>query len=79
MCESGDTFDYSLELPKVNNGDLVAFSSAGAYGAVMASEYNSRPLVPEVLVCGKSYAQIRNRPDISEILSRDIMAGWLKT
>ena len=79
VCESGDTFDYSLELPKVNNGDLVAFSSAGAYGAVMASEYNSRPLVPEVLVCGKSYAQIRNRPNISEILSRDIMAGWLKT
>src|SRR5690606_26620222 len=52
VCETGDTFAKARELPLLAEGDLVAFRSAGAYGAVMASEYNSRPLIPEVLVQG---------------------------
>ena len=51
-------------MPKVGAGDLVAFRTAGAYGAVMASEYNSRPLIPEVLVSGDQFAVIRPRPHL---------------
>ncbi|MGR3199306.1 MAG: diaminopimelate decarboxylase, partial [Paracoccus sp. (in: a-proteobacteria)] len=58
VCESGDTFQKGAELPEMAAGGLVAFRSAGAYGAVMASEYNSRPLVPEVLVRGDHFAVI---------------------
>jgi len=58
-------------------GDLVAFRSAGAYGAVMASEYNSRPLVPEVLVHGDHYAVVRARPSFDEMLERDTIPDWL--
>jgi diaminopimelate decarboxylase len=58
-------------------GDLVAFRSAGAYGAVMASEYNSRPLVPEVLVAGDHFAVVRERPGFDEMLARDTIPGWL--
>jgi diaminopimelate decarboxylase len=54
VCETGDTFARGRPMPPLAEGDLVAFRSAGAYGAVMASEYNSRPLVPEVLVEGRS-------------------------
>jgi diaminopimelate decarboxylase len=50
VCETGDTFAKQRSMPPVAAGDLVAFRSAGAYGAVMASEYNTRPLIPEVLV-----------------------------
>ena len=58
-------------------GDLVAFRSAGAYGAVMASEYNTRPLVPEVLAKGDQFAVIRQRPDFDEIINRDTIPPWL--
>ena len=58
-------------------GDLVAFRSAGAYGAVMASEYNTRPLVPEVLVRDDHFAVIRARPSYDEILKRDSIPDWL--
>jgi diaminopimelate decarboxylase len=58
-------------------GDLIAFRSAGAYGAVMASEYNSRPLIPEVLVDGNRFALIRARPSYEEILARDLLPDWL--
>ena len=58
-------------------GDLIVFRSAGAYGAVMASEYNSRPLVPEVLVSGDHFAVIRARPTFEEMLSRDTIPEWL--
>ena len=60
-----------------NKGDLIAFLSAGAYGAVMASEYNTRPLVPEVLVNGDHFAVIRARPSFDEILNRDTIPPWL--
>lgn len=77
VCESGDTFARGVELPGLEAGELVAFRSAGAYGAVMASEYNSRPLVPEVLVSGDRYAVIRARPTIEEMLGRDRIPDWL--
>ncbi len=77
VCETGDTFAKARPLPKLAEGDLVAFRSAGAYGAVMASEYNTRPLVPEVLVHGDHYAVIRARPTFDEILARDTIPEWL--
>jgi diaminopimelate decarboxylase len=77
VCETGDTFARGRELPLLAEGDLVAFRSAGAYGAVMASEYNSRPLVPEVLVRGDHFAVIRARPTFDEMLGRDTIPAWL--
>ncbi|WP_405404303.1 diaminopimelate decarboxylase [Paracoccus sp. Ld10] len=77
VCESGDTFQKGAELPELAAGGLVAFRSAGAYGAVMASEYNSRPLVPEVLVQGDHFAVIRARPTFEEMLARDSIPAWL--
>jgi diaminopimelate decarboxylase len=77
VCESGDTFARGRALPPLAEGDLVAFRSAGAYGAVMASEYNSRPLVPEVLVDGHHVAVIRARPTFDEMIGRDTIPHWL--
>lgn len=77
ICETGDTFARARDLPQLAEGDLVAFRSAGAYGAVMASEYNSRPLIPEVLVKGDHFAVIRARPSFDEILNRDSIPVWL--
>ncbi|MGR3494610.1 diaminopimelate decarboxylase [Citreimonas sp.] len=77
VCESGDTFAKARQMPPVAAGDLVAFRSAGAYGAVMASEYNTRPLVPEVLVHGDQFSVIRARPSFDEIISRDTIPPWL--
>lgn len=77
ICETGDTFAKAREMNKVAAGDLVAFRSAGAYGAVMASEYNSRPLIPEVLVSGDQFAVIRKRPTYEEMIARDIIPEWL--
>jgi diaminopimelate decarboxylase len=55
----------------------VAFRSAGAYGAVMSSEYNTRPLIPEVLVKDDQFSVIRKRPEFDEIINRDIVPEWL--
>lgn len=77
VCETGDTFAKARTLPVLAEGDLVAFRSAGAYGAVMASEYNSRPLVPEVLVHGDQFAVIRARPSYDAMLNRDSIPSWL--
>ena len=77
VCESGDTFARQRALPLVQAGDLLAFRSAGAYGAVMASEYNSRPLVPEVLVSGDHFAVIRPRPCYEAMIARDTIPSWL--
>ncbi|WP_019953582.1 diaminopimelate decarboxylase [Yoonia vestfoldensis] len=77
VCESGDTFAKGREIPPMQAGDLVAFRSAGAYGAVMASEYNSRPLIPEVLVHGDQFAVIRKRPSYEEMIARDSLPEWL--
>jgi len=78
ICESGDTFAKGREMPAVVAGDLVAFRSAGAYGAVMSSEYNSRPLIPEVLVYGDQFAVIRARPTYEEMIARDTVPAWLE-
>jgi diaminopimelate decarboxylase len=78
VCETGDTFARGRSLAPLEAGDLVAFMTAGAYGAVMASEYNSRPLVPEVLVSGREWAVTRPRPTYEEMLARDKMAPWLE-
>ncbi|PUB15440.1 diaminopimelate decarboxylase [Yoonia sediminilitoris] len=77
ICESGDTFAKAREMPRVEPDDLVAFRSAGAYGAVMSSEYNSRPLIPEVLVDGNQFAVIRARPTYEEMIGRDTLPEWL--
>lgn len=77
VCETGDTFARGRALAPVEAGDLVVFTGAGAYGAVMASEYNSRPLVPEVLVDGDRWAVVRPRPDYDAMLAREPMADWL--
>lgn len=77
VCETGDTFAKQRDMPPLTAGDLIAFRSAGAYGAVMASEYNSRPLIPEVLVHGDQFAVIRRRPDFDEMINRDTIPEWL--
>jgi diaminopimelate decarboxylase len=77
ICETGDTFARDRRLPPLEAGDLVAFMGAGAYGAVMSSEYNSRPLVPEVLVAGAGWAVVRPRPGYDEMLAREPLAPWL--
>ncbi len=77
VCESGDTFAKGRSMAQVAPGDLVAFRSAGAYGAVMASEYNSRPLIPEVLVHRDQFAVIRARPTFDEMIARDMIPAWL--
>lgn len=77
VCETGDTFAKARLMPPLSANDLVAFRSAGAYGAVMASEYNSRPLIPEVLVRGDQFAVIRRRPDFDEMINRDTIPEWL--
>ena len=77
VCETGDTFAKARNLATLAPGDLVAFRSAGAYGAVMASEYNSRPLIPEVLVKDDQFAVIRARPTYDEMLKRDTIPAWL--
>lgn len=77
VCESSDTFARGRMLPPLAEGDLVAFRSAGAYGAAMASEYNARPLVPEVLVKDDHFAVIRPRPTFAELVGRDTLPPWL--
>ena len=77
VCESSDTFARQRPLPPVAAGDLLVFRSAGAYGAVMASEYNTRPLAPETLVQGDRFAVVRNRPDVQAIIARDRVPEWL--
>ncbi|HYG86527.1 MAG TPA: diaminopimelate decarboxylase [Azospirillum sp.] len=77
VCETGDTFALQRPLPPLKSDDLIAFCSAGAYGAVMASSYNTRPLAPEVLVSGESFAVIRPRPKLEDLLDLERMPEWL--
>jgi diaminopimelate decarboxylase len=78
VCESGDTFTKQRPMPPVKDGEMIAFRSAGAYGAVMSSEYNSRPMIPEVLVDGDQFAVIRPRPTFDEMLNRDKLPEWMQ-
>jgi len=77
ICESGDTFTKSRDLPEMQAGDLIVMHSAGAYGAVQASQYNTRPLVPEVLVKGDRYEIIRERPRVEDILRNERIPDWI--
>ncbi len=77
VCESSDTFAKQRKTQRLNPGDLVVIKSAGAYGAVMSSTYNSRPLVPEVLVSGDKFSIVRRRQSLEELLSLDDMPEWL--
>jgi diaminopimelate decarboxylase len=77
ICESGDTFATGRTLPETRPGDLVALMTAGAYGAVMSSTYNSRLLVPEVLVRGAEWAVVRPRLSYDELINLDRLPAWL--
>ncbi len=77
VCESGDILAENCDLPAAVAGDLLAIRTAGAYGAVMASTYNSRLLVPEVLVNGAEFAVVRDRPSHDDLLAGEHLPGWL--
>ncbi|HVC53503.1 MAG TPA: diaminopimelate decarboxylase [Stellaceae bacterium] len=77
ICETTDTFARGRLLPPLGEGALVAFANAGAYGAVMSSTYNSRLLVPEVLVSGERFAVVRARQSYDEMLALDQVPDWL--
>ena len=78
ICESGDFLAQNRDLRPLAAGDLVMIRSAGAYGAVMASTYNTRPLAPEVMVDGTRFAVIRPRPTIDEMLSAERFPPWME-
>jgi len=76
VCESGDFFALDREMPEVREGDLLAIMSAGAYGFVMASNYNSRPLPTEALVRGDKFALIRKRQTWEDLVRGEVDAAW---
>jgi len=78
ICESGDYFCKDRPLPKVGEGDAIALLSAGAYGSVMGSNYNARPLPTEVLVNGKKFAAVRERQAVAKIWADEKIAPWQK-
>ena len=77
VCETGDILAKNAQLPIMHENDLLFFKSAGAYGAVMASSYNSRLLIPEVMVNQKDFSVIRPRPSFDDLLSLDHLPKWL--
>jgi diaminopimelate decarboxylase len=77
VCETGDYLALSRDMPAVKAGDLIAIMTAGAYGAVQANTYNTRLLVPEVLVHGEDHAVVRPRPTYEELIGLDRLPGWL--
>lgn len=77
VCETGDCLAAQRLLPEMAPGDLLAVLSAGAYGAVMSSSYNTRLLVPEILVRGAEFAVVRPRPSYAALLSQDVVPPWL--
>ncbi|MBC8020322.1 MAG: diaminopimelate decarboxylase [Methyloceanibacter sp.] len=77
VCETGDYLALARPLPELRAGDLISVMTAGAYGAVLASEYNSRLLVPEVLVAGNRYSVTRPRPSYGDMLAKERLPDWL--
>ena len=77
VCETGDYLALSRDMPAVKPGDLIAIMTAGAYGAVQANTYNTRLLVPEVLVRGADSAVVRPRPTYEDLIGLDTIPGWL--
>ena len=78
VCETGDYLALDRRLPPLRAGDLVAFMTAGAYGSAMSSTYNSRLLVPEILVKGEEFAIVRPRQSYEALIGLDRMPGWLE-
>jgi diaminopimelate decarboxylase len=78
VCETGDFLAEDRALPPAEPGDLLAVMTAGAYGAVMSSSYNTRLLVPEVLVSGDRYAVVRPRPSYDDLIGADVIPDWLE-
>jgi diaminopimelate decarboxylase len=76
VCESGDFFAHDRDLPPLEAGDLIALRQAGAYGAVMSSTYNARPLAPELLVRKGKTAVVRPRQTLDELIGADRLAPW---
>jgi len=77
VCETGDYLALDRKLPELKTGDLIAIMTAGAYGAVQSGTYNTRPLVPEVLVKDDQYAVVRPRIDVDALIAMDRTAPWL--
>ena len=77
VCETSDLFAADRPLPELKSGDLVAILSAGAYGAVMASDYNARPAAPEVLVSGEQWGIVRPRETYADLIAKDRIPDWL--
>jgi diaminopimelate decarboxylase len=77
VCESGDFIAKDRQITEPRPGDLVAIMSAGAYGAVQANTYNTRALVPEVLVRKAEWALVRPRVGVEELIALDRMPAWL--
>jgi len=77
VCESGDTFARDCEVPHMASGDILCLESAGAYGAVMASTYNTRPLIAEVMVDCDRFAVVRPREDLDALIARDRLPPWM--
>ena len=77
ICESTDKFAAQRDMPEVPAGSRIAFMSSGAYGAVLSSQYNARPLVAEVLVDGDQFALVRRRPSFDEMIQLEQMPDWL--
>ena len=78
VCETGDYLALDREMAMPKAGDLMAVGSAGAYGAVQAGTYNTRRLVPEVLVNGRDFHVVRERPSYEQIIALDSIPDWLK-
>ena len=76
VCETTDTFLKNYPIEKAEAGDFFAFLDAGAYGAVLSSEYNTRPLIPEIMVYKKRYEIVRPRPTYDEIFDKEVMPNW---
>jgi diaminopimelate decarboxylase len=77
VCESGDYLALDRSLPEPKTGDLLAIMTAGAYGAVQSGTYNTRPLVPEILVKDDQFAVVRPRLDVDALIAMDKPAPWL--
>jgi diaminopimelate decarboxylase len=78
VCETGDYLGLDCPLPAVAEGELLVVRTAGAYGAVMASSYNSRPIVPEVLVGGGNYTVVRPRPSYRDMMAGETIPDWVQ-
>ena len=76
VCETTDTFLKNYLVGKTEEGDFLAFLDVGAYGAVLSSEYNTRPLVPEIMVYEKRYEIVKARPTYEEIFDKEVMPNW---